>query len=363
MKSLCSADNGNGIAAAAKEPNEFNPGMSYYYKKSRKFFRRESLTLFQDTILEVKNLSIIFETDEERKCAVDDISFSLRKEETLGIVGESGSGKSTTALGIVKLIPAPPGRIQHGEIWLHGKGGKVNLAGASESVMRSIRGGRIAMIFQEPMTFLNPVFRCGDQVMEAIVEHEPMSALMAGQRAVELFQEVSLPNPAEFVFRYPHQLSGGQRQRVSRVLEPSERVGLPTSYLSRYPHEFSGGERQRIAIARALVLQPKLLICDEAVSALDVSVQARILNLLNRLKTEMRLTYIFISHDLALVKFMSERIAVIKEGRIVEIGPAEEVFRNPQSPYTRELTAAVLKGTLEDVEQQQARRGRLSKAR
>lgn len=250
----------------------------------------------------------------------DDVPFNVYPGEALGLVRESGSGKTTLARTILRLIEP-----KEGEILFMGKD-LLRLPGEQPRRLRR----HFQIIFQDPYSSLNPRMALAETLLEPLKIHGlPLS----------------------------------RRQRVSRVLEALESVGLPTSYLSRYPHEFSGGERQRIAIARALVLHPDLLILDESVSALDVSVQARILNLLNRLKREMHLTYIFISHDLALVKVMRERIAVMKEGHIVEIGPAEEVFRNPQSPYTRELSAAVLKGTLEDIERQQARRGRLSEAR
>jgi peptide/nickel transport system ATP-binding protein len=288
--------------------------------------RRVDVLLVQDPLLSVRHLKTyfpprwkLFGKSRGWTKAVDDVSFDLYPGETLGLVGESGCGKTTLARTILRLIEP-----KEGEILFLGR----DLLRLSKEELRHLRR-RFQIIFQDPYSSLNPRMALAETLSE----------------------------PLEI-----HSLLPSRRLRMERVLEILEKVGLPSTYLSRYPHEFSGGERQRIAIARVLVLQPDLLILDEAVSALDVSVQARILNLLNRLKREMHLTYLFISHDLALVKFMSERMAVMKEGRIVEIGPAEEVFRNPQSPYTLDLTAAVLKGTLEDVERQQNRRGRVPSA-
>ncbi len=599
----------------------------------------------KERILEINNLSVTFRTDTGLNLAIDDISVSLNRGETLGIVGESGSGKSTTALAIMKLIPMHQGQIQQGQIWFTAGKEDVDIVQYPEEKMEALREARIAMIFQEPMTSLNPVFRCGDQVIEAIIQHQKVSKSVAREETIDLFREVRLPDPEEMVDRYPHQLSGGQKQRVMiamalscnpdiliadeptsaldvtvqssildilndlqrkrgmsiifishdlgvvaevadyvavmyrgkivehgsvwdifakpkhpytkglltcrpplkrrltylptisdfmderqdkngkwvvkekshtsmkeilsssaesldahtrrvealqrhepilsirhlktyfpgkrdffgrtlswtravddvsfdvypgetlglvgesgcgkttlartvlRLIEPTdgqiffkgqdltgltkeelrrlrqhiqiifqdpysslnprmtigailtepmkvhgmfdsksrrlgkaveimEKVRMDASHLVRYPHEFSGGQRQRICIARALVLEPELLICDEPVSALDVSIQAQVLNLLSHLKGELNLTYIFISHDLAVVKFMSDRIMVMNMGKTEEIGPAEEIYNNPQRNYTKKLIAATPVGGLEDIKRQQSRRGR-----
>ena len=583
-------------------------------------------------MLEVRNLSVGFETRAGYISAIEEVSFTLRRGETLGIVGESGSGKSVTSLAIMRLIPTPPGRITSGEIWFDSPSlGRVNLLTLSPTQMRHLRGNEIAMIFQEPMTSLNPVFTCGDQVVEAIRLHQKVSYKEAKERTLALFEEVKLPNPARIFAAYPHQLSGGQKQRVMiamaiscepalliadepttaldvtvqktildlllelqarhhmslifishdlgvigeicdevlvmykgkvveqgsvrdifshpkeaytkgliacrppldkrlhrlptladflkapekltveealraetvseaayrqrqqklaqqepllrvenlqvyfpvtkgifgkvvdyvkavdnvsftvypgetvglvgesgsgktttgrailRLIEPTggrvvfmgkevtglsaeelrrlrrhmqiifqdpysslnprltvgtalmepllfhkiaqtpkeakekviellEKVGLEADHFYRYPHEFSGGQRQRIAIARALAVQPKFIICDESVSALDVSVQAQVLNLLLDLQEQLGLSYLFISHDLSVVKFMSDRLLVMNQGQVVESGYAEDIYRNPQHPYTQKLIEAIPKGRLEDIEAAIARR-------
>ncbi|MCX7980919.1 MAG: ABC transporter ATP-binding protein [Bacteroidia bacterium] len=583
-------------------------------------------------MLELRDLSVGFETRAGYVSAIEQVSFTLKRGETLGIVGESGSGKSVTSLAIMRLIPIPPGRITSGEIWFDSPSlGRVNLLTLSSPQMRHLRGNEIAMIFQEPMTSLNPVFTCGDQVVEAIRLHQKVSYKEAKERTLALFEEVKLPNPARIFGAYPHQLSGGQKQRVMiamaiscepalliadepttaldvtvqktildlllelqarhhmslifishdlgvigeicdevlvmykgkvveqgsvrdifshpkeaytkgliacrppldkrlhrlptlvdflkapekltveealraetlseaayrqrqqklaqqepllkvenlqvyfpvtkgifgkvvdyvkavdnvsftlhpgetvglvgesgsgktttgrailRLIEPTggrvvfmskevtglsaeelrrlrrhmqiifqdpysslnprltvgtaltepllfhkiaqnpkeakekaiellEKVGLEADHFYRYPHEFSGGQRQRIAIARALAVQPKFIICDESVSALDVSVQAQVLNLLLDLQEQFGLSYLFISHDLSVVKFMSDRLLVMNQGQVVESGYAEDIYRNPQHPYTQKLIEAIPKGRLEDIEAAIARR-------
>jgi peptide/nickel transport system ATP-binding protein len=596
-------------------------------------------------ILKISNLIVAFRTYTGVSYAVDDITISLSRGDTLGIVGESGSGKSTTALAIMNLLPTPAGKIEEGQIWFTLGGQEINLVQYPRRKMQSLRGDHIAMVFQDPMSSLNPVFRCGDQVMETILRHQKVSKSEAREKTINLFREVGLPRPEEIFFRYPHQLSGGQKQRVMiamglscnpdiliadeptsaldvtvqssilsllndlqknrkmsiifishdlgviaevadyvavmyrgkivehapvwdifadpkhpytkglmtcrpplknrvkhlptvtdfmeekvdaagnwtvsekvhtsveemllrsiepleayerrlqqlmqhppllvvkglkkyfahtnkflsrretvtravddvsfevypgetlgvvgesgsgkttlastilRLKEPTdgqiffkgldliqlssrrlrrlrrqvqiifqdpysslnprmtvetalseplrvhgilktkrervdksveilELVGLASSHLKRFPHEFSGGQRQRICIARALILEPDLLFCDEAVSALDVSIQAQVLNLLSELKRRLNLTYIFISHDLAVVKFMSDRIMVMNNGKIEEIGPAEDIYNHPRREYTRKLIAATPEGGLEDIRRQQDRRRR-----
>ncbi len=259
-------------------------------------------------LLEVNNLQTHFKTEEGLVKAVDDVSFKLNKGETVGIVGESGSGKSVTSLSVMRLIPSPPGKIVGGEILYHGDEGKVvDLVKVSEKQMRSYRGNDISMIFQEPMTSLNPVFTCGDQVMEAILLHQNVSKAEAKKRTIELFEKVQLPTPERIFSAYPHQLSGGQKQRVM--------------------------------IAMAMSCDPKILIADEPTTALDVTVQKTILQLMAKLKHEIDSSIIFITHDLGVIAEIADRVIVMFKGKIVEQGSVYDIFSNPQHPYTKGLLA------------------------
>lgn len=259
-------------------------------------------------LLEVKNLVTEFKTDDGIVRAVNDISFTLNRGETIGIVGESGSGKSVTSLSVMRLIPDPPGRIASGEILYHGKDGKIiDLAKISEDEMRKYRGNEIAMIFQEPMTSLNPVFTCGDQVSEAIMLHQKVSKEKAQEITLKMFEKVRLPNPARILSAYPHQLSGGQKQRVM--------------------------------IAMAMSCNPSILIADEPTTALDVTVQKTILDLMAQLKGEIDSSIMFITHDLGVIAEIADRVLVMYKGKIVEQGTVLEIFGNPQHPYTRSLLA------------------------
>ncbi len=574
--------------------------------------RRE---IMSETLLEIKDLTIEFRSEDKTIQAVRNLNLKIPKGKTVGLVGESGSGKSVTSLAIMGLIPNPPGRIAGGEILFKG----TDLTKLSQDELRKLRGNKIAMIFQEPMTSLNPVFTVGNQIDEVLILHQAMSKSEARKRTIELLDEVGIPNPPESVNKYPHQMSGGQKQRVMiamamacepellicdepttaldvtiqkqvlelmfdlqrkhgmsmlfithdlaviadiadevavmfrgdlveqnttralfedpkhpytkgllacrpsleenpvrlltvedflkadgdidvsklemkkphpidetknpvilevtnfnkhfpikggvfgrtvdwfkavddvsikvrkgrtlglvgesgcgkttlgrailRLIEPTsgrvvyngtditglskndmrdmrekmqiifqdpysslnprmtigdiitepmvihgvggtkkeryeqaaellEKVGLPGDYLNRYPHEFSGGQRQRICIARALSLRPEFIICDESVSALDVSVQAQVLNLLQDLQQEFGLTYIFISHDLSVVKYIADEIGVMNKGRIVEFGASEEIYRNPKDDYTKKLLSAIPKGVPKEMLQQ-----------
>ena len=259
-------------------------------------------------VLEVRRLTTEFRSELATIRAVDEVSFRLERGRALGIVGESGSGKSVTALSILRLVPTPPGRILSGEILFHHADGTVvDLLKLPERQMQQYRGNHIAMIFQEPMTSLNPVFRCGEQVVEALMLHRRMSRQQARQRTIELFQEVGLPDPELIFDRYPHQLSGGQKQRVM--------------------------------IAMAISCEPDLLIADEPTTALDVTVQATILELLRQLQRTHQMALIFISHDLGVIAEIADEVAVMYKGRIVEHGPLEHIFTNPQHPYTKGLLA------------------------
>ena len=236
-----------------------------------------------------------------------DLSLGVAKGEVLGLVGESGSGKSVTSLAIMRLLPTQA--VIRGEIrWQNGGSGQNFLQLEPES-MRQLRGSRIAMIFQEPMTALNPVMRVGDQIAEAVRAHNQISKSEARDRAVAALQEVAIPDPARRARDYPHQLSGGMRQRVM--------------------------------IAMAIVNRPDLLIADEPTTALDVTIQAQILDLLAQLRERFGLTMLFISHDLAVISQISHRVAVMYAGSLVELGPQAEIFRAPAHPYTRGLLAAV----------------------
>ena len=259
-------------------------------------------------LLEVKNLVTEFKTEEGNVKAVNDVSFTLYRGETIGIVGESGSGKSVTSLSLMRLIPNPPGQITGGEMIYHKKDGtKIDLRTISEDDMRTIRGNDIAMIFQEPMTSLNPVFTCGDQVVEAIQLHQKVSRKEAENRTLAMFEKVQLPNPQRILNAYPHQLSGGQKQRVM--------------------------------IAMAMSCNPDILIADEPTTALDVTVQATILQLMNDLKKDADSSVVFITHDLGVIAEVADKVIVMYKGKIVEQGSVLEIFQNPQHPYTKGLLA------------------------
>ncbi|MBG9548656.1 ABC transporter ATP-binding protein [Cytobacillus firmus] len=262
-------------------------------------------TEHKETILEVKNLKTHFFSGKKVIKAVDGVDFDVKRGETLGIVGESGSGKSITSLSIMRLIAEPPGKIVDGEINFKGK----NLLSETEEGMRQMRGNKISMIFQEPMTSLNPVYSVGEQIAEAFRIHQKLPKKEAWQKAVEMLRLVGIPSPEKRAKQEPHELSGGQRQRIG--------------------------------IARALAVEPKLIICDEAVSALDVSVQAQVLNLLKKLQKEYGLTYLFISHDLGVVRHISDRIIVMYLGKVVEIAEKKSLFDNPRHPYTQALLSAI----------------------
>jgi len=263
-------------------------------------------------LLEVKNLRTQFPTRAGLVRAVDDVSFYLDRGELLGLVGESGCGKSMTALSIMRLI-APPGRIVDGQVLFDGK----DLLKLSDAKMREMRGDDIAMIFQDPMTSLNPVFTVGEQIGEALRLHRKMSRKEARLATIEAMREVAIPDPARRLDDYPHQLSGGMRQRIM--------------------------------IAMALACNPKLLIADEPTTALDVTIQAQILELLNELRKQRELAVLLITHDLGVVAEVADRVAVMYTGRIVEESPVDELFARPKHPYTEGLLRSVPKLTGEDV--------------
>ncbi len=259
-------------------------------------------------LLDIQDLTTCFELEEEKITAVDHISFQVNKGESVGIVGESGSGKSVTALTLLNLLPEPPGRRIGGRVFFHSDlFGYKDLSRLSEKEMRKIRGNEISMIFQEPMTSLNPVYTCGDQVMEQLLHHKDISREEAKRQVMDLFIKVRLPRPASIFGAYPHNLSGGQKQRVM--------------------------------IAMALSCNPKLIIADEPTTALDVTVQANILQLIKNLRQDYDSSVIFITHDLGVIAEVADRIIVMKSGRIVEQGKVWDVFSDPQHPYTKGLLA------------------------
>ncbi len=261
-----------------------------------------------NVLLEVKNLQTFFATEEGTVRAVDDVSFTLNKGETIGIVGESGSGKSVTSLSVMRLIPNPPGKIVGGEIIYHHKErGPIDLVNVPENEMRTYRGNEISMIFQEPMTSLNPVFTCGSQVVEAIMLHQKLDKKQAEAMTIELFDKVKLPDPMRILKAYPHQLSGGQKQRVM--------------------------------IAMAMSCNPGILIADEPTTALDVTVQDTILDLMRQLRDEIHMSMMFITHDLGVIAEIADRVIVMYKGKIVEQGSILDVFTKPKHPYTKGLLA------------------------
>ncbi len=263
-------------------------------------------------LLDVRDLHTHFPTRAGLVRAVDGVSFHLDRGELLGLVGESGCGKSITALSIMRLI-APPGKIVSGDIRFNGR----DLLALPDAEMRRIRGDDIAMIFQDPMTSLNPVYTVGEQIAEALRLHRKLSRKAAREAAIDAMREVAIPDPARRADDYPHQLSGGMRQRVM--------------------------------IAMALACDPKLLIADEPTTALDVTIQAQILELLNELRTTRELAVLLITHDLGVVAEVADRVAVMYTGRIVEESPVSELFARPKHPYTEGLLRSVPKLTADDV--------------
>jgi peptide/nickel transport system ATP-binding protein len=262
----------------------------------------------KQALLEIKNLVTQFKTEQESVNAVNDVSFTLNSGETIGIVGESGSGKSVTSLSIMQLIANPPGRITGGEIIYHTKNNEtIDLVKLRKEEMRKYRGNEIAMIFQEPMTSLNPVMKCGRQVMEAILLHQHLSEKQAREKVISLFSEVQLPSPELMFERYPHQLSGGQKQRVM--------------------------------IAMAMSCRPRVLIADEPTTALDVTVQKTILDLMQKLQQDYNMGILFITHDLGVIAELADSVLVMYKGKIVEQGAVIDVFSNPKHPYTKSLLA------------------------
>ena len=253
--------------------------------------------------LEIKDLTIHYITRSGTVRAVNNVSFSIGKGETLGLVGETGAGKTTTALGILRLVPNPPGKIIGGEILFEGK----DVMKMTDEELREMRGGSISMIFQDPMTALNPIFRVEDQIAEVIRIHEKKS----------------------------------KREAVEKAREMLELVGIPAERGSDYPHQFSGGMKQRVVIAMALACSPKLLIADEPTTALDVTIQAQIINMIKRLNRELDMTTILITHDLGVVATLCDKVVVMYGGLIMEDGTVEEIFYHPKHPYTMGLIDSI----------------------
>ena len=268
----------------------------------------------QELLLQVKDLKTHFYTEAGVVKAVDGVDLEIHKGETLGVVGESGSGKSITAMSIMRLIPEPPGKIVSGQVIFNGK----DLIKASESEMMKIRGNDIAMIFQDPMTSLNPVLTVGEQIMEAIVLHQKVGRSAAKKKAIEMLKTVGIP------------------ESESRV--------------NNYPHQFSGGMRQRVMIAMALSCNPKLLIADEPTTALDVTIQAQILDIMNNLKKDFGTAIMLITHDLGVVAELCQKVLVMYAGNTVEYTDAKSLFANPKHPYTWGLLGSLPK--LDELEKQ-----------
>ena len=258
-----------------------------------------------EKLIEVQNLRTSFRTDAGILYAVDNVSFQIARGETLCLVGESGCGKSVSALSIMRLVPDPPGLIESGSILYRDE----DLLKKSEKEMRQIRGNNVAMIFQEPMTSLNPVFTCGSQIMEAIMIHMNVDKKTAREKTVEMLRKVEIPAPEQCFNKYPHQMSGGMRQRVM--------------------------------IAMALSCNPDLLIADEPTTALDVTIQAQILGLLDELKDEFNMGILLITHDMGVVAEVADRVAVMYAGQIVESGTVGEIFAQPSHPYTYSLLQSI----------------------
>jgi peptide/nickel transport system ATP-binding protein len=258
-----------------------------------------------ERLLDVKNLKTYFFTDEGIVRAVDGVDLYIEKGETLGVVGESGCGKSVTALSIMKLIPSPPGKIVEGEILYNG----TNLVDLPARQMRKIRGKEISMIFQEPMTSLNPVFTCGEQIAEALRLHEGLGRRAAMDKTVEMLKLVHIPNAERRVKEYPHQLSGGMRQRIM--------------------------------IAMALSCNPKLLIADEPTTALDVTIQAQILELLNELKSKLKMAVMLITHDMGVIAETAQRVVVMYAAKVAEEASVGDLFKEPLHPYTQGLLRSI----------------------
>lgn len=258
-----------------------------------------------EKILDIKNLQISFKTFFGEVEAVRNISFHVGKKETVAIVGESGCGKSVTANSIMQLLPMPPAFFKGGEIIFNGE----NLLNKTEKEMQHIRGNQISMVFQDPMTSLNPTMKIGDQIVEGLVKHRKLTKEEAKEKAIEMLNLVAVPQPEK------------------RILQ--------------YPHEFSGGMRQRVMIALAMVCNPDLLIADEPTTALDVTVQAQILDLMKKIQDKFNMSIILITHDLGVVADMSDRVIVMYAGQIVEEGLTDEIFNNPKHPYTKKLLASV----------------------
>ncbi len=267
------------------------------------------MTTTSEVLLEIRNLTCSFRTADGAARAVDDVSFSVLQGETLGVVGESGCGKTVTALAVLRLIPNPPGRIDSGEIIYKGQ----DLLKLPEREMRRIRGNEISMIFQEPMTSLNPVFTCGFQIDEAVILHQKVGKREARERTLEMLRLVGIPDPGACARSYPHQLSGGMRQRVM--------------------------------IAMALSCRPSLLIADEPTTALDVTIQAQILELLQSLQARLGMAVLMITHDLGVVAETAQRVVVMYAGQVVEMGRVSDIFHGPRHPYTIGLQQSIPRRT------------------
>ncbi|WP_246320924.1 ABC transporter ATP-binding protein [Paenibacillus germinis] len=258
-----------------------------------------------DNILEIKNLHVHYVTEDSEIKAVNGVNLAIKKGDSLGLVGETGAGKTTTALSIIQLIPDPPGIIVEGEILFNGK----NLIHNTEKENKQLRGNGISMIFQDSMTALNPIMRVGDQLAEVVITHTKVSKAEAKRQVIDLL----------------------------------ETVGVKADRYNDYPHQFSGGMKQRVLITMALLCNPELLIADEPTTALDVTIQAQVLELIKQLRKKYNMSMILISHDLGVVAETCDRVAIIYAGEIVEIGTVEEVYTNPKHPYTRGLFESIPK--------------------